>query len=177
MDFDYLGHPILTNKTSEVDSDTTDTLSVALRPSRTATETRRLLRRAKRSERDFAKWLVKHNGPDGDPTHMSIMTSTGRVGHVTNIQADCLSRSYMGENKNEILPAKFAKYWQKICQVASQWSKEPVLRMDAADPKKYMVNGKPLPVVHLISEERHGELLLKEQELDLCYALLKDHAR
>jgi hypothetical protein len=97
---------------------------------------------------------------------MSIMTSTGRIGHVTNIQADCLSRTYIAENKNEILPAKFAKYVQKIAQVAIQWGKEPVLRLDAPDPKRYMVNGKPFPVVHLITEARHGELLLKEQEYD-----------
>jgi hypothetical protein len=125
---------------------------------------RALLRRAKRSERDFAKWLILHDGPDPKYKHMT--TSTGRIGHINQIRADCLSMTYLGENKNEKVPAKLAGWWQLICEKAIEWGKDPVLRWEAPNASDYKVAGKPLPDMHIITAERHAELLLKEKWYD-----------
>lgn len=127
---------------------------------------RALLERAKRSERDFATWLVRHNGPERENASALAITSTGRIGHITGIQADNVSRSYLGENKNERPPVTLAKYWQKICQRAIDWHKDPVLRWDPPNAADYPVAGKPLPDMHIITVERHGELLEKERWYD-----------
>lgn len=127
---------------------------------------RALLGRAKRSERAFASWLVRHNGPERKNASALAITSTGRIGHITSIQADNVSRSYLGENKNEKLPVKVAKYWQKICQRAIEWHKDPVLHWDPPDAKNYPVAGKPLPDMHIITADRHAELLDKERRLE-----------
>lgn len=120
----------------------------------------RILRRAKDSERDFAKWLVQHDGPD--TTHpKSMTTSTGRIGHVTGIQADVLSRTYLGENKHEIVPVKWLRYWQKINEKATEWGKDAVMRFDPSNTL-----GKKIPEWHLITPARHAELLRKEREYD-----------
>lgn len=125
---------------------------------------RALLRRAKVSERDFAKWLIKHDGPD--PKYRGLTTSTGRIGHITNIRADCLSMSYLGENKNAKLPAGIAGFWQLINEKAIEWGKDPILRWEPSNASDYKVAGKPLPDLHIITESRHSELLRKEQLYD-----------
>lgn len=122
-------------------------------------EKRALLRRAKRSERDFAKWLIEHDGPD--PRYRHMTTSTGRIGHINQIRADCLSITYLGENKNEKVPARLAGWWQLICEKAIEWGKEPVLRWQPPNGSEFKVAGKPLPEFHLITAERHAELLRK----------------
>lgn len=139
------------------------------KPERTADEEalrakRSLLRRAKRSERDFAKWLIAHDGPD--PRYKHMTTSTGRIGHINQIRADCLSMTYLGENKNEKVPKRLAEWWQLICEKAIEWGKEPVLRWEPPNGADYKVAGKPLPEMHIISAARHAELLRKEREHD-----------
>lgn len=122
---------------------------------------RALLRRSKRSERDLAKWQQEHDGPD--PRYRGLVTSTGRIGHVTNIRADTLSRSYLGENKNEVVPVKWLRYWALICEKATEWGKEPLLRFE---PSNRGAVDRKLPDMHMITPERHAELLRKERWYD-----------
>jgi hypothetical protein len=91
-----------------------------------------------------------------------LVTSTGRIGHVTNIQADTLSLHYLGENKNEVIPLKWLRYWDKINKRAAEWGKDPVLVLDPPPDNRNAVNPN-LPNLHVITPERHAELLAKER--------------
>jgi hypothetical protein len=126
-------------------------------------EKHRILRRSKDSERKFAKWLVEHDGPD-PRLHGTLTTSTGRVGHITNIRADCLSRSFLGENKNVILPATLGKWWQLICEKAIEWHKDPVLHWEPPNKDKFPVAGRPLPDLYILNESRYARLLECERK-------------
>jgi hypothetical protein len=146
-------------------------------------DAKRRLRRSKDSERRLAKWLMTHDGPD---PHMmpgnGIVSPTGRVGHVTSLQFDALSLHYAGENKNEKigsllwaqwatavrdgvqfvsnkLPAELGRYWLKISQKAVDWGKTPLIRIEPTNDDIVFVNGKRISNLHIITEERHAELL------------------
>lgn len=128
-------------------------------------EIQRRLRRAKDSERRTAKWMQEHDGPDPRfrPGSM-LVTSTGRVGHVTNLQFDALSRTYATENKHIKVPAGLWKFWKQIVNVAFKNGKEPCLVLDPAMGEK-RTDGIPIPAMHMISASRHAELLRCEREL------------
>lgn len=123
-----------------------------------------LLRRAKRSERENARWLQTHDGPDH--RYDNLTTSTGRIGHLTGLQADSVSRSYLSENKNVKVPATLAKWWQQIASKAIEWGKNPIITWEPSNGADYRVAGKPLPHLHIITPERHRELLEKERYAD-----------
>jgi hypothetical protein len=89
-----------------------------------------------------------------------IVSETGRVGHVTALQFDAISLSYVAENKHERVPATWWSYWKKVVEKATEWRKEPLLRIEPTNDDKDGV-----PVLHLITERRHAELLLCEQKL------------
>lgn len=128
-------------------------------PALEGTDAKRRLRRAKDSERRLAKWLITNDGPD--PKMMpgnGIVSETGRVGHVTALQFDALSLHYCAENKQEKVPATWWNYWLKIVTKSIDWGKTPLLRIEPTNDDKY-INGKPVPNLHLITEERHKELL------------------
>lgn len=72
----------------------------------------------------------------------------------------------MDEHKNVKVPATLAKWWQQICSKAIEWQKEPILTWDPPNGSDYKVAGKPLPTMHIITEDRHAELLRKERLLD-----------
>lgn len=114
---------------------------------------KRRLNRAKASERRGAKWLLKHDGPD--PRFRpggGIVTTTGRVGHVTGLQFDMLSRTYAGENKQMKVWAGLWGFWLKIVEKAKEQGKEPLLRIEPT-------NDGHAPTLHIITEDRHAELL------------------
>lgn len=123
-----------------------------------------LLRRAKRSEREASRWLQVHDGPD--PRYRNLTTSTGRIGHLTGLQADSVSKSYLDEHKNVKVPATLAKWWQQICSKAIEWGKNPILTWEPSNAADYRVAGKPLPDLHVITADRHAELLDKERFAD-----------
>lgn len=118
---------------------------------------RSLLRRAKVSERDFAKWLMKYDGPD--PRYAHLTSSTGRIGQISGLQADAVSEHYLAECKNVIVPTTLAKWWQQICDKAVQWGKDPILMWEPPNGADFKVAGKPLPDMHIITAARHAELL------------------
>jgi len=123
-----------------------------------------LTRRWKNVEREFARWLTEHDGKDARLS--GLTTSTGRIGDLTHLQADVLSRSFLGEVKNEKAPAKIARYWQKIADRAIDWGKDPILYLKFSDAAKYPVVGKPLPAMCVITQDRLQELLDKEGMFD-----------
>ena len=107
-----------------------------------------LLRRAKNSEREFARWMVAHDGPD--PKYRHLTSSTGRIGQVTGLRADTLSRTFLGEEKNMKLNATLAGYWQLINEKAIEFRKSPILHWSPSNAASYKVSGKPLPDLYII---------------------------
>lgn len=125
----------------------------------------RRIRRAKDSERDTAKWMQLHDGPDPRyPPGSILVTKSGRVGHVSGLQFDALSRTYATENKHIKMPAILWGFWKQIVNVAFRNGKEPCLVIDPAMPEK-RIDGVPIPTLHIISESRHAELLRCERAL------------
>lgn len=120
-------------------------------------ENQRRLRRSKQSERDFGKYLLRHNGPD--PVFKHIASSTGRVGQITDLQFDVVSRHYAGENKLVKVPKKVLEWWVQIVNIATKHGKQPILRIVPSNDGKY-------PEMHIITSDRHAELLDKERALD-----------
>lgn len=112
------------------------------------------LRRSKQSERDLGKMLLEANG--SDPAYALIHSSTGRVGHITDLQFDVVSKDYAAENKLVKVPKKILSWWIQIGNVARTHGKKPLLRIVPSNEGRH-------PAMHIISEERHLELLRMEQ--------------
>lgn len=87
-----------------------------------------------------------------------IVSETGRVGHVTALQFDALSLHYAAENKNEKVPSIWWNYWLKIVQKSAEWGKTPLLRIEPTNEDR-SISGMKVPVLHLITEDRHKDLL------------------
>ncbi len=112
------------------------------------------LRRSKQSERDLGKLLLEVNGHD--PAYAHIHSSTGRVGHITDLQFDVVSLDYAAENKLIKVPKRLLSWWTQIGSVARVHGKKPLLRIVPSNEGKY-------PAMHIITEDRHVELLRIEQ--------------
>jgi len=113
-------------------------------------EAKRRLRRSKQSERDLGKYLLEHNGEC--PVFRLISSSTGRVGHLTELQFDVASLDYAAENKNVKVPKLLMGWWDKICEISAKHGKQPLLRIDPSNEGKHRE-------MHIITAERHAELL------------------
>lgn len=125
----------------------------------------RRIKRSKQSERDLGHWLLKHDGLT-DPKWLGIASSTGRVGHLTGLQFDCISDHYTAENKQVKMPATMLKWWIQITQIAATHGKDALLRIEPTNDVKIMGAPKKISSLHIITEERHAELLRKEKEYD-----------
>lgn len=130
------------------------------------------LKRSKQSERDLGHWLLDHDGPD--LRFKGIASSTGRVGHITNLQFDVISKTYAAENKQVRVPALLWRWWKKITDVAIDQGKEPLLRIDPTNqdlsvPARLR---KRIPSLHILTEGRHAELLDAEQERNILQVRL-----
>ena len=105
-----------------------------------------------RFERIIGKWLLKNDGPC--PHWGGMASKAGRVGHITDLGFDFISRSYVGEAKHrKILPLWLTRTWKQANFQATQHKKNPVLFLKET-------NGATL---HIISPERHAELLKYER--------------
>ena len=126
----------------------------------------RRIKRSKQSERDGGHWLQKHDGED--PMWKHVASSTGRVGHITGLQFDMVSIHYTCENKQIKLPARFLQFWLQIVDISVTHGKDALLRIE---PTNVLVGvRKKAPVMHIITEDRHAELLRKEKEYDsVCH--------
>lgn len=116
----------------------------------------RIFRQAKDTERRIARWFLEHDGVD--PAWENITTSTGRTGHITDLQFDAMSKHYCIEVKNIVLPVTIWRFWSKICDIAKKHGKEPVLILA---PKNDSL--KTRPALHVITAERHAQLLEAER--------------
>ena len=120
-------------------------------------DNQRRLRRSKQSERDLGHWLLEHDGRD--PHFRHIASSTGRVGQITDLQFDVVSRTYAAENKQVKTPKKLLGWWDQIILVAAKHSKEPMLRIEPTNDGRHQE-------LHIITKERHEALLDMERARD-----------
>ncbi len=131
----------------------------------------RRIKRSKQSERDGGHWLQQHDGDD--PAWKHVASSTGRVGHITGLQFDMVSLHYTTENKQIKLPARFLQFWLQIVDISVTHGKDALLRIE---PTNELVGlRKRAPIMHIITEDRHAELLRKERIADQAEALPFDH--
>lgn len=130
----------------------------------TLNEIQKRIRKSKQSERDLGHWLEKHDGVD--PRWVGIASSALRVGHITGLQFDCVSMTYVAENKQVKLPATILKWWLQINQIAVAQGKEALLRIEPTNDVKIFGVPKKPSSLHIITEDRHAELLRKEKEYD-----------
>lgn len=127
-------------------------------------EIQRRIRKSKQTERNLGHWLQKHD--EEDPRWTGIASSAARVGHVTGLQFDVVSKSYAAECKNVKLPATIMKWWIQINQVATTHGKDALLYIEPTNEVLSMGVRKKVPTLHVITEERHAELLRKEKLAD-----------
>lgn len=135
---------------------------------------RSLMRRSKKSERDIARTMVQVDGPD--PLYEKIASSTGRIGHITNIRVDAISKHYVTENKNRVLPKWLIDAWLLIQQRAIDFGKWPLLHLDPPNaPRDFVLNGKkePMSSLCIITQSRHSDLIQKERELEELHLSLE----
>lgn len=125
-------------------------------------EIQRRIKRSKQAERDVGHWLLRHDGMD--PRWTNIASSAARVGHITNMQMDVVSNHYAGEVKNIKVPANLWKFWQQIVNIATQHGKDPLLAI--VPTNEGLGLRKHYPSMHIITEERHAQLLEAERRLE-----------
>lgn len=131
-------------------------------------EIQRRIKRSKQAERDIGHWLLQHDGMD--PRWQNIASSAARVGHITNMQFDVVSNTYAAEVKNIKVPARIWKFWQQIVDIAIRHGKEPLLAI--VPTNEGLGLRKHYPALHIVTEERHAELLRKEKIADAIEAEL-----
>lgn len=153
-----------------------------VRPSDSTTEQRRLRRRAKDSERGIAKRMVAADG--ADPAFKSIASSTGRIGHITSLRIDAISRTYVTENKNRKMPTWLIDAWLLINQRGEDFNKNVLLHIDPPNmPRDYPTQGtkKKLDTLAIITQTRHENLILKERALNeleqILFADIRDEVK
>jgi hypothetical protein len=130
------------------------------------TSQRSLQRRSKRSERSIARRMQDVDGEA--PEFARIASSTGRVGHITNLRIDAVSKNYVTENKNRVLPTWLIKAWILINQRSIDFNKHALLHIDPPNmPKTIPLNGKheKLDTIALLGQTWHEELLIRDQKL------------
>ena len=127
---------------------------------------RQIRRRAKDSERSIAKRMVAADG--ADPAYANIASSTGRVGHITNMRFDAVSKHYITENKNRKIPSWMITAWIVLNQRGVDFSKNILLHVDPPNmPKDIQINGGKvkLDTLAIITQTRHEELIQRERML------------
>lgn len=116
-----------------------------------------------RFERDRGKWLLEHDGPC--PKYGDMATVNARVGHITDLGFDLISRTYAGEAKHrESVPKWLIGAWKQIIEKAEKHGKVPFMA----------VTSNRMPVMHIITPEHHAELLEAARERDRLIAGIED---
>lgn len=140
---------------------------------RASKEQKAIMRRSKNTERTAASRMVEVDGRD--PQYDKIATSTGRVGHITNMQFDAISKTYVTEVKNRQLPGWLVKAWIQIQQRSLDFHKNALLYLEPPNaPKEFTLN----TVKHkndamaVIRQDRHEELILKEKLVEMADEIL-----
>lgn len=121
-------------------------------------DVKRIQRRAKQAERDVGKWMLEY---DGEDIYWSrISSSTGRVGHITGLMFDIISRTYCTEVKNVMIPVRLQRAWAQIQELATKHGKEACLVIQPSNPIATIGRPKQVDLTwHIITAKRHAELL------------------
>ena len=125
---------------------------------------RGLARRAKNSERSIARRMQEIDG--ADPIYKNVTSSTGRVGHITGMQIDAISKNYVIENKNRTMPMWLNKAWIQILQRAIDFNKHPLLHIEPSNIiKEFPINGvkRRTDNMAIITQDRHEDLIRAER--------------
>lgn len=104
----------------------------------------------KHVEREGGRWLQQHDGPDPKMANSNMVSSLGRIANTTAAGYDLRSLHYCGECKSrESFPRWLMDCWRQIVEIAKHEGKAALLILKEPHVK-------PL---HIITEERHAELL------------------
>lgn len=125
---------------------------------------KRLRLRSKKSEREIARQMLEVDGPD--PAFKNIASSTGRIGHITGMRVDAISKNYVTENKNRKLPVWLIKAWILINQRGQDFQKNILLHIEPPNmPREVPINGGTLKLdtMAVITQNRHEELIRYER--------------
>jgi uncharacterized OB-fold protein len=145
---------------------------VATTRTRSTADIKRVNRRAKNSEREIARSMITVDGVD--PAFAHITSSTGRVGHITGLRFDAISKNYVTENKNRNLPLWLINAWLLINQKAVEYNKNALLHLEPPNAPKYIpIQGRQvrLDSMAVITKARHDDLIRAERAL---HELLND---
>ena len=123
-------------------------------------------RRWKNSERTLAKSMVEADGED--PLYRGIASSTGRVGFVTGMRFDTVSRTYVNEDKNRPLPKWLIDAWILIQQRSIDLKKNALLHIRPPNmPATIKLNGENFKssTMAIITQDHHLELVKQAKVL------------
>lgn len=132
-----------------------------------------IMRRSKNAERTAATRMVAADGRD--PQYDKIATSTGRVGHITNLQFDAISKTYVTEVKNRQLPGWLIKAWIQIQQRSLDFHKNALLYLEPPNaPKEFVLHTvkHKSDAMAVIRQDRHEELISKEKLVEMVDEVL-----
>lgn len=145
---------------------------IATTRTRSTADIKRITRRAKNSEREIARSMLNVDGPD--PAFAKITSSTGRVGHITGMRVDAISKNYVTENKNRTLPLWLLDAWILINQKGVEFEKNALLHIEPPNAPKYIpIQGRQVKLdsMAIITKQRHDDLIRSERAL---YEILND---
>lgn len=116
------------------------------------------------------------DGPD--PAFKNIATSTGRIGHISGIRVDAVSKSYVTENKNRKVPTWMIDAWVLINQRAIDFNKNALLHVEPPNmPRDIVINGRTvkLDTMAIISQTRHEELIRTERAFKMAEEIFSQY--
>lgn len=117
-------------------------------------------RRWKTVERDSARTMKDADGDD--PLFRNIASSTGKVGHLTGLRFDAISRTYVTEVKNRPLPKWIVDAWIQILQISVDRKKNALLHIKPPNlPARFLINGEKIKTgtMAVITQEHHLDLV------------------
>ncbi len=102
-------------------------------------------------------WLARYDGLDPSVKGLGWKSDVGKVSRISGQQHDQRSLHYIGESKWSERVAKWLLTpWLKVTQIAAHNSKAALL----------MIGGPDGVALHIITPERHAELLGYEREVE-----------
>lgn len=112
-------------------------------------------------ERTTCRAMLEHDGPNEMFTKMRLTTSTGRLGHLVELQLDGASKSYAVECKRYATGlGMLKKWWGQVQQLADTYHLSPLLALAFPDAEfTFEGKTKKLPPMHCITQDRHEYLL------------------
>lgn len=124
-----------------------------------------------RRERESARWLMEHDGRNDDVQYRFLQSSTGRTGGYSALGFDSISKNYIGECKeNKKIAGWIIDAWRQLTGLSLTHKKHACLFLWIKNADPWMtVEGKKVRMpnpMHVITKERHADLLAKEKRLE-----------